>query len=283
MPKFAANLNFLFQEVDFLDRFQAAARAGFRGVECLFPYDFPPDVLADRLKASRLEQVLFNLSPGDWAAGECGLAAVPGREDAFWESVQQALKYARTLECRQVHALAGVVPAGVSPERCEAVCVQNLRLAAEELKAYGIRVLIEPLNTRDNPGYFLTTVAQARHIIEAVGSDNLFLQLDLYHCQVMEGDLAEKFKAHLAWIKHVQISGNPGRHEPDVGEIHYPYLFDLMDRLGYAGWVGCEYRPQATTVAGLGWARRYGIGRTRKGQRRPGIRAARSRGKKRTR
>ncbi|MFQ5828674.1 MAG: 2-oxo-tetronate isomerase [Candidatus Methylomirabilia bacterium] len=260
MPKFAANLSMMFQEVGFLDRFDAAAGVGFRAVEYLFPYDFPPQALAERLKASGLEQVLFNLPPGDWAAGERGLAALPGREVAFREGVQQALEYARTLECRQVHAMAGIPPTGVPRETCEAVYVQNLRFAAEELKASGIRILMEPINTRDMPGYFLNTVAQARQIREAVGSDNLFLQLDFYHCQVMEGDLAERFKANLGWTKHVQIAGTPGRHEPDVGEIHYPYLFGLMDELGYAGWIGCEYRPRGGTVVGLGWARRYGIG-----------------------
>ena len=261
MPKFAANLSFLFQEVGFLERFEAAAGVGFGGVEYLFPYDFPAGDLAKRLNAVGLEQVLFNLPPGDWAAGERGLAALPGRETAFEESVTQALAYARALECAQVHAMAGIPPVQVPREACEAVYVRNLRLAAEQLKAQGIRLLIELINTRDIPGYFLSTVAQARRIMEKVGSDNLYLQMDLYHCQVTEGDLAEKIKANLGWIRHFQIAGTPGRHEPDVGEINYPYLFDLMDELGYAGWVGCEYRPKGETVAGLDWARRYGIGR----------------------
>jgi hydroxypyruvate isomerase len=155
--------------------------------------------------------------------------------------------------------MAGTPPAGVSPQDCEAVYVSNLRWAAAHLKPYGIRLLIEPLNTRDNPGYFLTTTAQARQIIEQVGSDNLFLQMDLYHCQVMRGDLAEEIRKHLPVIGHMQIAGNPGRHEPDVGEIHYPYLFDLIDKVGYTGWIGCEYRPRGDTVAGLGWAHAYGL------------------------
>lgn len=260
MPKFAANLSFMFQEVRFLERLEAAARVGFSGVEYLFPYDFPADDLANRLNALGLEQVLFNLPPGNWPAGERGLAALPGREAEFGEGVERALGYARALGCAQLHAMAGIPPASASRETCEAVYVQNLRLAAAKLKSHGIRLLIEPINTRDIPGYFLNTQAQARRIIEKVGSDNLFIQMDLYHCQIMEGDLAEKIKANLGLISHFQIAGVPGRHEPDVGEINYPYLFDLMDELGYRGWVGCEYRPRGETVAGLGWARRYGIG-----------------------
>ncbi len=260
MPRFSANLGFLFQEVSFLDRFAAAAGAGFRGVEHGFPYEAPPEAIAARLQAYGLEQVLCNLPPGDRERGERGVAALPGREEAFAEGVERALTYARALSCRCLHAMAGIPPAGVSRQDCEAVYVRNLRWAAETLKPHGIRLLIEPLNTRDNPGYFLNTTAQARQIIERVGSDNLFLQMDLYHCQVMRGDLAEEIKAHLPLIGHIQIAGNPGRHEPDIGEINYPYLFDLLDELGYSGWVGCEYRPRSDTVAGLAWARPYGLG-----------------------
>jgi hydroxypyruvate isomerase len=232
MPRFAANLSFLFPEMPFLARFEAAARVGFRGVECLFPYEFPAEVLAERLHASGLEQVLFNLPAGDWDAGERGLAAIP----------------------------AGIPPAGLSRQACEAVYIGNLRYAAELLKAHGIRLLIEPINNvRDIPGYFLNTATQARQIIEAVGSDNLFLQMDLYHCQIMTGDLAESIRQHFGHISHFQIAGNPGRHEPDVGEINYPYLFTLIDELGYTGWIACEYRPRRTTLAGLGWAQAYGI------------------------
>jgi hydroxypyruvate isomerase len=260
MPRLAANLGFLFQEFGFLDRFEAAARAGFRGVEHGSPYEAPPEVIAARLQACGLEQVLCNLPPGDRTRGERGVAALPGREEVFAACVERALTYAQALSCPCLHAMAGTPPAGVSRQDCEAVYVRNLRWAAETLKSHGIRLLIEPLNTRDNPGYFLTTTAQARQIIEQVGSDNLFLQMDLYHCQVMRGDLAEEIKTHVALIGHVQIAGNPGRHEPDVGEINYPYLFDLIDDLGYTGWVGCEYRPGGDTVAGLGWARAYGLG-----------------------
>jgi hydroxypyruvate isomerase len=259
MPRFAANLSFLFPEVPFLDRFEAAARAGFRGVESLFPYDYPPAELARCLRDCGLEQVLFNLPPGNWEAGERGLAVLPGREAVFAEGVERALTYARETNCRQLHAVAGVPPEGSSRQECEAVYIKNLRYAAELLQPHGIRLLIEPINTRDIPGYFLNTTTQAQRIIEAVGSDNLFLQMDLYHCQIMEGDLAEKIRRHFGHISHFQIAGNPGRHEPDVGEIYYPYLFRLIDELGYTGWISCEYRPQGQTVAGLGWARAYGI------------------------
>ncbi len=260
MPQFAANLGFLFQEVDLLERYNAAARVGFRGVETPFPYSIPPEALAARLQSCGIEQVLCNLPPGDWAAGERGFGAVPGREKAFAESLEQALTYTRVLSCPRLHAMAGIPPAGASRESCEAVFIRNLRWAAETLKPHGIQLVIEPINSRDMPGYFLNTADHAHHIIEHVGSDNLLLQMDLYHCQVMRGDLAEQIRAHFAVIGHFQIAGNPGRHEPDAGEIHYPYLFDLIDALGYTGWIGCEYHPRQETVAGLGWAHPYGLG-----------------------
>ena len=260
MPRFSANLGFLFQEVSFFDRLAAAARAGFSGVEHGSPYEAPPEDIAARLQANGLQQALCNLPPGDPARGERGIAALPGREQVFAECVERALTYARALSCGCLHAMAGTPPAGASRQDCEEVYVRNLRWAADMLKPHGIRLLIEPLNTRDNPGYFLTTMAQARQLIERVGSDNLFAQMDLYHCQVMRGDLAEEIKAYLPLVGHFQIAGNPGRHEPDVGEINYPYLFDLIDDLGYTGWVGCEYRPRGNTTEGLGWGRAYGLG-----------------------
>ena len=261
MPDFAANLSFLFQDIAFLDRFEAARAAGFAAVEYLFPYDVPAAELGGRLRRCGLRQALFNLPPGDWAAGERGIAVLPGREPEFAEGVERAIGYAQALGCRQVHAMAGIPPAGASREAAEGVYASNLRAAATKLKSHGIRLLIEPINSRDMPGYFLDTVEQARRVIDRVGSDNLFLQMDLYHCQIMSGDLAERIKANMPVIRHFQIAGVPGRHEPDVGEINYPYLFDLIDGLGYEGWIGCEYRPRAGTVEGLGWARRYGIGR----------------------
>jgi hydroxypyruvate isomerase len=262
MPRLAANLGFLFQEVGFFERFEAAARAGFHGVEHGFPYEAPPEAIAERLQTHGLQQVLCNFPPGDRARGERGVAALPGREEKFVECAERALEYAQALSCPYLHATAGTPPAGVARQDCEAVFIRNLRWAADMLKPHGVRVLIEPLNTRDNPGTFLSTTAQARQIIERVGSDNLFLQMDLYNCQVMRGDLAEEIKTHLPIIGHIQIAGNPGRHEPDVGEVNYPYLFDLLDDLGYPGWVSCEYRPRGETAAGLGWGRAYGLGVT---------------------
>lgn len=259
MPNFAANLSMMFNEVPFLDRFAAAARAGFKGVEFLFPYDFPEEALAERLQANGLTQALFNMPPGDWDGGQRGLAALPGESGRFQDGVGKALDYARALGCTQVHAMAGIPPANADRAACEQVFVDNLRFAAREAAKVGVRVLVEPINQRDMPGYFLSHSAAAAALIEAVG-DNLFLQYDLYHMQIMEGDLARTIEARLPIIRHFQIAQVPVRHEPDLGEIHYPYLFEHIDRLGYQGWIGCEYRPRAGTAEGLGWARPYGIG-----------------------
>jgi hydroxypyruvate isomerase len=260
MPNFAANLSMIFQEVPFLDRFEAAAAAGFKAVEFLFPYEHPAAELAERLRRHGLKQVLFNLPPGNWAAGERGMAAIPGRELEFAGTVDKAIEYARALGCQQVHAMAGILPAGVPRQAWDTTYTSNLRAAAGKLAGHGIRLLIEPLNVRDVPGYFLSNTEQARFFIEHVGTDNLFLQMDLYHAQIMGGDLAERTRALRPLIRHFQIAGVPGRHEPDVGEINYPFLFDLIDSLGYDGWIGCEYRPRGKTLDGLGWAKPYGIG-----------------------
>jgi hydroxypyruvate isomerase len=260
MPKFAANLSMMFQDIGFLDRFDAAARAGFKGVEFLFPYDHPPEAIAERLERNRLALALFNTVPGDWAGGERGLAAQPGREREFRDGVDQAIVYAKSTKCPLVHAMAGLWPEERDRGEGERVYIDNLRWTADRVAAAGLTVVIEPINTRDIPGYFLNYTGQAMRIIEAVGRPNLRLQLDLYHVQIMEGDLASKVRTLAGAYPHVQIAGNPGRHEPDVGEIHYPYLFDLFDEIGYAGWVGCEYRPKGDTLAGLGWAKKYGIG-----------------------
>lgn len=262
MPNFAANLSMLFQDLPFLDRFEAAAKAGFKAVEFLFPYEHKPHDLAERLRRFDLKQVLFNLPPGDWAGGERGMAAIPGREQEFDKTVDQALDYARALGCPQLHAMAGILPRGVPHQAWERTYVRNLRTAAAKLAAHNIRLLIEPLNHRDMPGYFLATAEQARLIMQAVEHPNIFLQMDLYHAQIMGGDLAERTRTHFPVIRHFQIAGVPGRHEPDIGEINYPYLFDMIDGLGYDGWIGCEYRPRGTTLEGLGWAKRYGINGT---------------------
>ena len=260
MPKFAANLSFIFQEAGFLDRFAAAAACGFKAVEYLTPYDHPPEIIAQQLNRHGLQQALFNMPPGDWAAGERGIAALSGREPEFRDGVEQALVYAKATKCRLLHAMAGVLPAGHDRAEAEWGYLTSLRHAADRLAGEGITLVIEPINTRDIPGYFLNTTSQAMSIIERVGHPNLKLQLDLYHVQIMEGDLAHRIRALAGCYPHVQIAGNPGRHEPDIGEINYPYLFDLLDELGYSGWIGCEYRPKGETRAGLGWARRYGIG-----------------------
>lgn len=253
MPKFAANLSMMFNEVDFLDRFDAAAMAGFKGVEFLFPYAWEAEAIRDRLKAAGLTQALFNLPAGDFEKGDRGFAALPGREADFDAALDKALDYAVTLDCKLLHVMSGLVPEGTSREACTETLIANLKRAAPKAAAKGKTLIIEPINTRDIPRYFLNTQAQARAILEAVAADNVGLQFDFYHCQIVEGDLAKTFEAQLDLVRHVQIAGVPERHEPSVGEINYPYLFDLMDRLGYRGWVGCEYRPQAGTVEGLGW------------------------------
>ena len=268
MPKFAANLSMMFQEIGFLERFDAAARAGFKGVEFLFPYDHPPEAVADALERNRLTLTLFNTVPGDWGGGERGLAALPGREQEFRAGVDKAIVYAKATKCPLLHTMAGLWPdERVKGEEwrtlgrsMELVYIDNLRWAADRAAAAGLTVVIEPINTRDIPGYFLNYTDQAMSFINRVGRSNLKLQLDLYHVQRMQGELAATVREQAGNYPHVQIAGNPGRHEPDVGEINYPYLFDLLDEIGYAGWIGCEYRPKGDTVAGLGWAKRYGLG-----------------------
>jgi hydroxypyruvate isomerase len=260
MPNFAANLSMMYQEVPFLDRFEAAAKSGFRGVEFLFPYDFPAAEIAARLKRHGLTQALFNMPPGDWAKGERGMASLPGRETEFRAGVEKAIAYAQELSCKTVHAMAGLLPAGRSKAEGEATYVANLQYAADALAKHGLTLVIEPINTRDIPGYYLNTTTEGIAILDKVARPNARLQLDLYHCQIMEGDLAVRTRALFPHVSHVQIAGTPGRHEPDIGEVNYPFLYDLLDELGYAGWVGCEYRPKGETAAGLGWAGKYGIG-----------------------
>ena len=257
MPRFAANLTMMFNEVDFLDRFEAAARAGFEAVEYLFPYEYEKDDLAERLRRNGLTQALHNLPAGDWDAGERGIACLPDRVGEFQDGVGKAIEYATALGCRQVNCLAGTEPEGADGDALRETFVGNLRFAAAKLQEAGMRLLTEPINTRDIPGFYLRHTAQARSIIEEVGSDNLSLQYDVYHMQIMEGDLTPTIEANLDAIRHVQIADNPGRNEPGTGEINYPFLFRALDRLGYDGWVGCEYKPLTTTEAGLGWAEPY--------------------------
>jgi len=257
MPKFCANLSLLFTEVDFPDRFRAAADAGFRGVECQFPYQWSGQQLAEQLQAHRLTLILHNLPAGDWRQGDRGIACLPQRVGEFQDGVGRAIEYAQALGCRQLNCLAGLAPAGTDRERLRSTLISNLRFAAAQLQSAGIRLLLEPCNTRDVPGFFLSRSADALEIMRAVGSDNLFLQYDVYHMQVMEGDLATSIERLLPRIGHLQIADNPGRHEPGSGEINYPFLFSRIDALGYDGWIGCEYHPAQSTVQGLGWIRPY--------------------------
>ena len=276
MPRFAANLSMLYPELPFLDRFEAAARDGFSGVEFLFPYAFAPEEVAARLRGNGLQQVLFNAPPGGtdvagfeaaWVAGERGSASTPGREAEFRTGVEWALRYAEALDCPRIHCMAGVLPEGASADQISAsssVYESNLRWAAERAAATGRDVLIEPINTRDMPGFFLHRQDQAHAIVQKIGAPNLKVQFDLYHAQIMEGDVATKIRHYLPTgrVGHFQIAGVPERHEPDVGELNYGYLFQVIDAVaascGWDGWVGCEYRPRrgavpGGTTAGLGW------------------------------
>lgn len=259
MPRLAANLSMMFNEVPFLDRFAAAGAHGFKAVEFLFPYEYPASELRRRLDDAGLTQVLFNMPPGDWAAGERGLAALPGREAQFRDGVGRALEYAAALDCGLVHCMAGIRPAGVSMTTATAAYAANLAWASEKALAAGVKIVIEPINHRDMPGYFLNTTTQAAEIIAALGHERVGLQFDIYHCQITEGDLSRRIEALLPIIGHMQLADVPGRHEPGTGEIGWDFLLRRIDELGYAGWIGCEYRPAGDTVAGLGWRARYGV------------------------
>lgn len=256
MPRFAANLTFLFNEVPFLERFGEAAHAGFRGVECLFPYDVTAREIADRLAAHKLEQVMFNAPPGDWAAGDRGTASLPGREHEFAADFATALRYAQAMKCSRIHVMAGIVPPDADDERRarqRATLIRNLRFACGEAAEQGVTVLIEPLNPRDVPNYLYSTQAAAHAVREEAGVPNLKVQMDLYHVQIVEGDLTEKIRRWLPQVGHIQIAGVPDRHEPDIGEVNYAWIFKLLDELNYGGWIGCEYRPAESTQGGLTW------------------------------
>lgn len=255
MPRFAANLSFLFTELPFLDRFAAAAKAGFRGVEFMFPYAFAADEIGARLEANGLELVLFNLPPGHWDKGERGFAALPGREDDFASAVDLALGYAERLSCPRLHAMAGLTDHGARRD----TYVANLKLAAEWAASDGVDILIEPINTRDMPGYFLTRTGEGRDVIKDAGQPNLKLQLDLYHREIMEGDVAGAIAEFAPLVAHYQCASPPDRGEPDKGDIDYTQIFRAIDATGYAGWIGCEYKPRAGTEAGLVWAEKCGV------------------------
>jgi hydroxypyruvate isomerase len=253
MLKFAANLSMMFNEVPFLDRFSAAADAGFKGVEYLFPFDFPAEAIEERLRKHHLENVLFNLAPGNWSAGERGIACIPGRESEFRQSVETAISYATRLKTTRVHAMAGIVPAGADPAAVEATYIANLRYAAGKLAPHGIALLIEAINTRDMPGFYLNTQAQSFAVCAAVGAPNIRMQMDLYHMQIMEGDLTMKLRKYAPQCGHIQVASVPDRHEPASGEVDYAYLYGVLQELKYDGWIGCEYRPAGKTVDGLSW------------------------------
>lgn len=254
MPKFAANLSMMFNEVDFLDRFAMAAEAGFNAVEFLFPYDYAPDEIRQRLQQHQLTQALFNMPPGDWASGERGLAALAGREADFRNALEKAIPYIEATGVGRIHAMAGIITDG---DRAKArdVYLSNLSWAAQRMREINIDVLIEPINNvRDMPpGFFLNRTDDAAEIIAELNEPNVKLQFDIYHCQIMEGDVAKRLEKHFAITAHIQIAGVPDRNEPDIGELNYPFLFDKLDELGFTGYVGCEYRPKAGTVEGLGW------------------------------
>ncbi|MHB1429171.1 MAG: hydroxypyruvate isomerase [Rhodocyclaceae bacterium] len=256
MPlQFSANLSFLFQEHDFLDRFGAAARAGFAGVEFHFPYAHDKAVLAEVVLTSGVEVVLFNLPAGNWAAGERGIACQPERKAEFQDGVGHAIEYAEALGCTRLNCLAGI-PAASQGQAIDTL-VDNLEFAAAVTQRAGIRLLLEPLNTRDNPGYLVPTTRAALQVLDAVDSKNLFLQYDVYHAQIMEGDLARTLETNIARIGHVQVADNPGRHEPGTGEINFPFLLARLRQLGYAGWIGCEYRPSGVTEDSFRWLEPY--------------------------
>lgn len=257
MLKFSANLSFLYQELGFLDRFAAAAKDGFRAVEYLGPYAETREAVAKALRDNGLAQALFNVPSGNWAGGERGIACLPERVDEFRTGVRTALDYAAALNCPKVNVISGLVPAGADMGKLEDTLVENLKFAADLCAKAGVKLLIEPINTRDIPGFFLTTTKQAEGILDRVGSDNLYIQYDVYHMQVMEGDLIPTYTRLKDRIAHIQVADNPGRNEPGTGEINYPFVLGEIDRLGYDGWIGCEYKPRNGTTAGLGWMKAY--------------------------
>lgn len=259
MPRLAANLTMMFNEVPFLDRFAAAAKAGFTGVEFLFPYDFPAAEIRKRLDDNGLTQVLFNMPPGDWALGERGMASLPGRQPQFRDGVKLALEYAAALNCKLVHCMAGIPGKDVAFGTAAALYATNVAWAAEQASAAGVRLCLEPINHRDMPGFHLNTMAQAAAVIAAIGAEKVGLQFDIYHCQITEGDITKRMELHLPIIAHMQLADVPARNEPGTGEIGWPYVFRRVDELGYQGWIGCEYRPAGDTVAGLAWRQAFGV------------------------
>ncbi len=257
MPKFSANLSMLFNEVDFMQRFRCAKEQGFTAIEYMFPYDYPLQALRAALEENQLTQVLQNLPAGDWAAGERGIACLAGRESEFRDGVGMAMEYARALGCGQINCLIGNPDKSVARHKTDEIVVANLSYAAKELAKENIRLLVEPINKYDMPAFYLQTTAQALELMRWVASPNLFIQYDIYHMQRMEGELSQTMENLLEKIAHIQVADNPGRHEPGTGEINYDYIFSALDKMGYSGWVGCEYKPATTTAAGMSWINKY--------------------------
>lgn len=259
MPKLAANLSMLFTELDFMARFKGAAEAGFKGVEYLFPYDFSAQKIKNELDIYGLTQVLFNLPAGDWMAGERGIACLPERVEEFRKGVDQAISYATIMGCTQVNCLSGIIPEGLSQHDAEKTLVKNLKYAADKLELAGVRLVVEAINTQDMPGFCVNNTKQALRLISEVDNKNIQYQYDIYHMQIMEGNIARTLSDHLSTIGHVQLADNPGRHEPGTGELNYGFLFQHLDNIGYKGWIGCEYVPANGTEAGLGWLKDYNL------------------------
>jgi len=259
MPRLAANLSMMFNEVGFLDRFDAAAKAGFKAVEFLFPYEYPAAELKQRLAANGLQQVLFNLPPGDWAKGERGLASLPGRQAEFRTALKQGLEYAAALDCKLVHCMAGIPGPDVPFATAAAVYAANLAWAGEQAKAAGVKVILEAINHRDMPGFHLHTLEQTADVVAAIGADKIGMQFDIYHCQVTEGDITKRMEKFMPIIAHMQLADVPARNEPGTGEIAWDFVFRRIDELGYGGWIGLEYRPAGNTVTGLAWRAKYGV------------------------
>jgi hydroxypyruvate isomerase len=257
MTKLAANLSLMFNEVDFLDRFEAAAKAGFKGVEYLFPYDYPAEQIKEKLDQNNLTQVLFDFPAGDWDADERGIGSLPDRVGEFQDGVDKAVEYAKVLDCDRLTVLAGKAASGVSAMKMQETLIENLKFASNAVSGTSAIVLLEAINTIDIPGYSVFRTNQSRAAVEAAGADNVKVQYDIYHMQIMEGDITRAIDANMDVIGHFQLADNPGRHEPGTGELNYDFLLPYIDSKGYDGWVGCEYAPAGDTVAGLGWAAKY--------------------------
>ena len=257
MPKFSANLSMLFTEAGFADRFERAAKAGFKGVECQFPYELPKEDIAGILDKYGQEMVLHNIPSGDWAAGERGIACLPGRENEFQDGVGKAIEYGKALKCPRINCLVGLTPKDVPADRVRQTLVKNLKFAADALQKAGISMLVESLNSHDIAGFYLTDTAMTLQLMDEVNHPNLYYQYDIYHMQVMEGNMTKTIRDNISRIGHIQLADVPGRHEPGTGEINFTNLFKFIDEAGYTGWIGCEYKPAGVTEDGLGWAKPY--------------------------